>query len=88
MNSNKTVCAGRQRKDIFSSWGGYTGSPHSKVIFKQKCKGPSRYVQGHPAREENKQGRKRVLGRAGFRKSMTVQGYHEPVWRALEATVS
>lgn len=48
-------------------------------------------MQGHPAREENKQGRKLVLvlvlGGAGFRKRMMVQGYHEPVWRALEATV-
>lgn len=90
MNGSETVCAGGERKDIFSWWGGCAGGPDSKVIYKQKRKGPSRCLQGHPAREENKQGRKRalVLGRASFRKSMRVQGYHEPVWRALEATVS
>lgn len=72
MNGSETVCAGRERKDIFSWWGGCTGSPDSKVIYKQKRKGPSRYLQGHPAGGENKQGRERAL----------VLG------RALEATVS
>lgn len=90
MNGSETVCAGGERKDIFSWCGGCPGGPDSKVIYKQKRKGPSRCLQGHPARGENKQGRKRalVLGRASFRRSMRVQGYQEPVWRALEATVS
>lgn len=44
----------------------------ARLFINKKRKGPSRYLQGHPARGENKQGRERAL----------VLG------RALEATVS